>query len=69
MRDYLIVRNQAYTTRVYYGWWRAVKHTGRYTVFYLLEYGFAAALGACRSGVAGMFGVLTGHKKFLTKKV
>jgi rhamnopyranosyl-N-acetylglucosaminyl-diphospho-decaprenol beta-1,3/1,4-galactofuranosyltransferase len=68
LRDYLIVRNQAYISRVYYGWWRALKHTGRYTVFYLMEYGVAAALRACRSGVAGMFGTLTGHKKFLTKK-
>ncbi len=68
LRDYLIVRNQAYISRVYYGWWRALKHTGRYTAFYLMEYGVAAAFDACCSGVAGMCGVLTGHKKFPTKK-
>jgi hypothetical protein len=68
MRDYLVIRNQVYINRVYYGWWRAVKHTGRYTVFYLSEHRLAAALAAFRAGVAGMFGALNGHKKFLTKK-
>jgi len=68
LRDYLIVRNNAYIARVYLGWYRAFRHTARYAAFYLQEYGFAAAFGACRTSVAGMCGVLTGHKKFLTKK-
>ena len=69
LRDYLIVRNNAYIARVYLGWYRALRHTTRYAAFYLSEYGLAAALGAFRSSVAGMCGVLTGHKKFLAKKV
>lgn len=68
MRDYLIVRNQAYIYRVYYGWWRAFKLTGRYAAFYLSKHRFASAFAALRSGLAGMFGVLSGHKKFLTPK-
>jgi len=68
LKDYLIVRNHAYIARVYFGWYRALRQAGRYVAFYLVEYGFMAAVRTCRSSVAGMCGVLTGHKKFLTKK-
>ena len=68
MLDYLVVRNQAYVYRVYYGWWRAMKHTARYAVFYLSQRRFAAACAAFRAGLAGMFGALNGHKKFFTRK-
>jgi len=67
-RDYLIVRNQAYIIRVYLGWWKALKHTVRYTLFHLLESGPVAAARAACAGLAGMCGLLKGHKKFLTQK-
>ena len=67
MRDYQIVRNYAYITHTYFGCWKALKHTGRYTLFYLLEFGIGAAICACRAGIEGMCGIFVIHQKHQAK--
>jgi rhamnopyranosyl-N-acetylglucosaminyl-diphospho-decaprenol beta-1,3/1,4-galactofuranosyltransferase len=67
-RDYLVARNYAYIARAYSGWWKGMRHTARYTLFYLLTFGPKAALRAFRACVEGMLGLLTGHRRYLSDK-
>jgi len=63
-RDYLAARNQTYIMRKYWGWWKGVRHLVRYTLFHLITHGAKAGLRTFRACIEGMFGVLTGHRRY-----
>lgn len=65
LKDYLIVRNEAYINRTYFGWWRCLKGAGRHVLFRWKHESLLAGLRAMGYAVQGATGRLEGHRAFL----
>lgn len=65
LHDYLAARNQTYLTRKYHGWNYSVRHAIRYVMFYSIRFGPRAGLWALNACIRGLFGILSGHHKYI----
>lgn len=65
LKDYLIVRNQAYIVKKYHGWSGWLAHVARYTRFYHRQQGLRATARVLTAAWHGARSDFSHHRKFL----